>query len=113
MAINVIKMELKEDGETVVLHTMLWEGTPRKHVVKVRDIQPHSNPSDLFHILEGGGTMFDDHIPVLINGDSYLFHQHGFHSCGDRQIVKAILNGYPIDTRNTQQAFSQQEHLLI
>ena len=41
MSISVIKMELKDDGETLVLHTMLWEGLLRKSVIKIRDIGPH------------------------------------------------------------------------
>ena len=48
MSICVLRMYLKEDGETLVIETMLWEGTPRKHVVKIRDIHPHSEPHNIF-----------------------------------------------------------------
>lgn len=42
MTISIVNMHLKEDGETLVMNTMLWEGTPRKLVVKIKDIQPHN-----------------------------------------------------------------------
>ena len=51
MSVTVVKMELKDDGESLVLHTMLYEGFSRKFVVKIRDIQKHSSPEALFSIL--------------------------------------------------------------
>ena len=54
MSVSVIRIHLKEDGETLVLETMLWEGTPRKHVVKIKDIQPHSDHTSIFEIITMG-----------------------------------------------------------
>ena len=51
MSVTVVKMELKDDGESLVIHTMLYEGFSRKFVVKIRDIQKHSSPEMLFSIL--------------------------------------------------------------
>ena len=41
MRISVVKIELKDDGETLIVYTMLWEGLPRKTVINIRDIEPH------------------------------------------------------------------------
>ena len=38
LSLTVTRMHLKSDGETLVLDTALWEGTPRKKVVRIRDI---------------------------------------------------------------------------
>ena len=47
MSITVIKIELREDGESLVFHTMLWEGFSRKFVVNIRDICKHREPEQL------------------------------------------------------------------
>jgi len=80
MAICVIKMELKEDGETIVMHTMMWEGLQRKFVVNVRDIEPHKDPSAVFAItMKGrGDNFFENHMPVNINDNTFLLYKNGF-----------------------------------
>ena len=52
MTITVVKIELREDGETLVFHTMLWEGFQRKFVVKIRDVSKHSSPESLESLLD-------------------------------------------------------------
>jgi len=79
MSINVLRMYLKEDGETLVLETMLWEGTPRKLVVKIRDIVPHQNPKHIFEVLiTKDDTMLKDHFPIEVDGTTYLLYKNGF-----------------------------------
>ena len=93
-------MHLKEDGETVVIDTMLWEGTPRKQVFKIRDLKPHPEPDSIYQVILGmGDDFFADRVPVHINEATYLFYTKGFVNC-DRDVYKAILNGYPIDTQS-------------
>ena len=48
----MVKIELREDGETLVFHTMIWEGFQRKFVVKIRDISKHSSPESLLSVME-------------------------------------------------------------
>ena len=38
MTITLVKMELKDDGESLILHTMLWEGLHRKLVCNIREV---------------------------------------------------------------------------
>lgn len=80
MAVCCTRMELKEDGETIVLQTMLWEGLKRKVVVNVRDIEPHKDPTSVFKILLNGvgDNFFENHMPVTINGYTYLLYKNGF-----------------------------------
>lgn len=79
---------------------MLGEEYYQKLVVNVRDIEPHENPKSIFEILLSGigDNFFEDHMPVTINGGTYLFYKRGFLNTGDPALAKAILNGYPVDT---------------
>ncbi len=43
-------------------------------------------------------AFFVDHVPVEINGCTYLVSRSGFCNI-DKQVYKAILNGYPIETQ--------------
>lgn len=42
-------------------------------------------------------AFFKDHMPIQIDGNTYILYSKGFVNC-DKQVVKAILNGFPIDT---------------
>ena len=79
---------------------MLGEEYYQKLVVNVRDIEPHENPKSIFEILLSGigDNFFEDHMPVTINGGTYLFYKRGFLNTGDPALAKSILNGYPVDT---------------
>lgn len=71
-------MHLKSDGETLVIDTAMWEGTPRKKVVKIRDIQPHPEPATVLGEIADimRESFFNDHFPVVINGETYLMHKN-------------------------------------
>jgi len=101
MKVSVTKMYLKEDGQTLVLETMLWEGTPRKHVIRISDILRHEDPKSVFEIIlsyDNSGGHLEDHIPISVNGYTYLVYRDGFCNC-EKGVYKAILNGFPIDTQ--------------
>lgn len=80
LSVSVTKIYLKSDGETLVLHTALWEGTPRKFVVKVRDLEPHANPKAIFEITHDGleKPFYEDHMPLSVNGNTLLMWKAGF-----------------------------------
>ena len=85
MRISVTKMYLKADGQTLVLETMLWEGTPKKHVVRISDIYKHEDPKSVFEILmqynSDGDGHIEEHLPLLIKEQTYLFYRDGFCNC--------------------------------
>lgn len=74
------KVYLKSDGETLVIYTALWEGTPRKHVVKVRDLERHANPKAIFEVTLDGleSPFYEDHMPVSVKGNTFLMWKSGF-----------------------------------
>ena len=77
LALTVVKMHLKSDGETLVLNTALWEGTPRTHVVKIKDIEPHPEPATVFQSIADvmRDAFFVDHFPIVIKDTTYLLHK--------------------------------------
>lgn len=100
MSSCITQIHLKSDGETLVLQTALWEGTFRKQVVKIWDIQPHPEPTTVFEKIADAmeSSFFMDHYPVIIGEEAYLIYKNGFVNC-DKMVQKAILNGYPIDVQ--------------
>ena len=83
------------------MQTMLWEGTMRKKVINIRDIDPHPDPGSVFEALgdlsKGKDNFMTGYVPIRINGETYMIYPNGF-KYGEKQLTKAILNGYPIDT---------------
>ena len=83
------------------MDTMLREGIMRKKVINIRDIQQHPDPKTVFEALGAlsleKDNYFSGYVPILINGDTYMIYQGGFKH-GEKELTKAILNGYPIDT---------------
>ena len=71
-------MWLKEDGQTLVMDTMLREGIMRKKVINIRDIQQHPDPRTVFEALGGlsleKNNYFSGYVPILINGETYMIY---------------------------------------
>ena len=84
------------------MQTMLWEGIRRKKVVHIRDIIQHPDPKYVFESLGDLTTdrnnFMTGYIPIMIDGETYLIYKDGF-KFGEKELTKAILNGYPIDTQ--------------
>ena len=97
MSATVTKMQLNEDGETVVFETLLFPGTLRKHVVKIRDIEPHPRPQDIMNQTLSANGLYLDYYPVIFNQATFLLHKDGFTSNCEKDVYKAVLNGYTID----------------
>ena len=83
LSITIVSMHLKDDGETIVFETALYEGLRRKHVVKIREIRPHPEPETCVELLaqKMADSFFVDHLPILIQGQTYLLAKRGFINC--------------------------------
>ena len=70
-------------------------------MVKIRDINKHPEPQEVFQTLDDSAhdSFFQDHMPIAIGEQTMLVYKDGFCNV-DKRVVRAILNGFPIDTQN-------------